>query len=477
MTAPITRRTVLAASAAVAGSALAPRPVRAATKADVIVVGAGLSGLNAALTLEELGMSVQVVEGRDRVGGRVFSLKDLPGHPEAGGNSFYSGYGRCLDWCDRLKLPLRNYAGRARLNVTAMYLRGQYLTTADWATSPLNIMPPEWKTLPPYAVADRIYARTNPLKSSDDWHDPKYFAYDIPVHALFKKEGFTDEQIHLFFDTNLYYGTSSHDVSALMAYFNDVWTRGMIEMRPTVDAVIGGNALLPEAMAKRLKREVHFKKTVVAFESEANGVKVTCSDGTVYEGKRAVCTLPMPVMRFIRFDPGLPEAHRKAVMTVPYFPMTQVHLVAKAPYWEQDGKPPAMYTDTAAGWIMVNRFGEKDEEITSLTAWCRGYNAIRLDQLEPAEAKRLVVSEIEKLRPAAKGKLEAAYLKSWLRDPFSGGDYAIWGPGQVKEFINEVGKPLGPIHFAGEHTGQSNRGMEGAMESGERAAQEIAQAM
>ncbi|MSO98939.1 MAG: FAD-dependent oxidoreductase, partial [Rhodospirillaceae bacterium] len=75
----------------------------------------------------------------------------------------------------------------------------------------------------------------------------------------------------------------------------------------------------------------------------------------------------------------------------------------------------------------------------------------------------------------AKGKLEAAFIKSWLRDPFAGGDYAIWGPGQVKAFINEVGKPHGRIHFAGEHTGLSNRGMEGAMESAERATQEVLQ--
>ena len=66
-------------------------------------------------------------------------------------------------------------------------------------------------------------------------------------------------------------------------------------------------------------------------------------------------------------------------------------------------------------------------------------------------------------------------MKSWLRDPFAGGDYAIWGPGQVTAFVNAVGVAHGRIHFAGEHTGQSNRGMEGAMESGERVAQEIAQ--
>jgi monoamine oxidase len=61
-----------------------------------------------------------------------------------------------------------------------------------------------------------------------------------------------------------------------------------------------------------------------------------------------------------------------------------------------------------------------------------------------------------------------------MRDPFSGGDWVIWGPGQITELFGHVATPHGRIHFAGEHTSRSNRGMEGAQESGERAAQEVA---
>ncbi len=88
-----------------------------------------------------------------------------------------------------------------------------------------------------------------------------------------------------------------------------------------------------------------------------------------------------------------------------------------------------------------------------------------------------MIAEIERLRPSAKGKLEVKGFKSWGTDPFSCGDWAIWQPGQVKEFITEIAKPHGNIHFCGEHTARSNRGMEGAMESGERAAQEVLQSI
>jgi monoamine oxidase len=456
-------------------AAATSKPLRAATTSDVLIIGAGLSGLKAALDLKDLGAKVQVIEGRDRVGGRIFTLKDLPGHPEAGGNTFSAGYGRCLGMCEELKLPLRDYAPRGKLNTPGLYIKGQYVAAKDWENSPLNILPAKYKKMLPVGVGDAVYHDTQPLKNPDDWYDEASFKYDVPVHTLFKEQGFTDEQIDLFFNTNIWYGTSSHDVSLLMMYFQEVWFQFISMGDRSLRAVIGGNALLPEAMAKKLGGEIHFKKQVIGIRSDAAGAEAVCADGTVYKAKRIICTTPMPVMRFIRFDPVLPSAHAAAIRMVPYFPMTQVHLVPKAKFWEEDGRSAAMWTDSPAGNIMINRFDDDENVITSLTAWCRGFNAVRLDQLDPADAKKLVLDEIGKLRPAAKGKLEAAAIKSWLRDPFAGGDYAIWGPGQVKAYLKAVGQPHGRIHFAGEHTALSNRGMEGAMESGERAVQEVAQ--
>jgi len=343
----------------------------------------------------------------------------------------------------------------------------------DWAASPLNIFPEKYKKSPPFGLADALYHEHQVLKNPDDWYDPAFFKHDVPVHGFFKELGFTDAQIDLFFNTNIAYGTSSHDVSLLMMMFQEKWFETMSAVAPVLKAVVGGNALLTDAMAKALKNEVHLNRKVIGIRSDKSGAEVVCADGTVYKGKHVVCTLPMPVMRYIRFDPGLPEVQTAAIKTVPYFPMTQVHIIPKTKFWEADGQGPSMWTDTAAGWVMVNRFDDDPNVITSLTAWCRGYNATRIDQVSPEDGKKLVISEIERIRPAAKGKLEAAYIKSWVRDPFAGGDYAIWGPGQVKNFVLEVGKAHGRIHFAGEHTGLSNRGMESAMESAERATQEV----
>ena len=87
-----TRRGALAGSSAAIIAGVAPRSAWGGTKADVIIIGAGLSGLRAAAVLEKAGLKVIIVEGERRVGGRLHTLDDLPGTPDAGGIQVGSGY-------------------------------------------------------------------------------------------------------------------------------------------------------------------------------------------------------------------------------------------------------------------------------------------------------------------------------------------------------------------------------------------------
>ena len=128
---------------------------------------------------------------------------------------------------------------------------------------------------------------------------------------------------------------------------------------------------------------------------------------------------------------------------------------------------------TATTKATAARNGADPDEVTSFTAWTLGPNASRLDALPPAEAGRLVIDQIEAIRPAAKGQLELLGIKSWGTDPFARGGWAYFRPGQVARFAATMGAAHGRVHFCGEHLGRVSRGMEGAMESGERVAEEI----
>ena len=471
------RSAALGAGAALAVAGLPRTRARSEDATDVVVIGAGLSGLNAALLLEELGYSVQVIEGRQRVGGRLHTLRDIPGNPEAGGNGIGPHYGRMLDVLERLEVPYVNSAERRRLTTWDFYFDGERVSKKEWPTHPRNILPEQWKSFSPRQVPLVLLGRTNPLRDFEDWYDPSSAPHDISVYDVFKGQGFTDEQIQLTFNMNVPYGTSAHDISALMMWFNAGWSKAADDYPDTYISAIGGNMTIAEVMANALSKEVHLGKEVTGISSGASSAEVHCRDGSVYKAKRVVCSIPLPVLRHVRMDFQLPAVQRRALNLVPSFKVTQVHIVAKEPFWESDGLSPDMWTDTIAGHVIGNRHFLDDPQVSSLTTWARGAMAERLDRVSPEEGKAWVLSEIEKLRPAAKGKIEAKFIKSWQRDPFAGGAFAVWKPGQVVEYLSAVGQPYGRVHFCGEHTALSNRGMEGAMESGERAAFEVLEAL
>ncbi len=307
------------------------------------------------------------------------------------------------------------------------------------------------------------------------WWDPELAKHDISFYDFLSAQGATDAAIQLAYDSNISYGTTAHDVSLLMQASVDNWqnvNRGS-GGPPFVGAFKGGNQRLPEAMAHALKADLLKNKRVVALSTGANGATVKCEDGAEFRAKAVVCSMPFSTLRHVAIDPLPPAAQNAAIRTIGYVPITQVHIVPKRKFWESDGLNPMMWTGGIAGTVYAQRFGPDPDEVMSVTAWARGLNAQYLDQLGAEAAGRAVVAELERLRPAAKGALEVAKVRSWAMDPFSGGVWSTFGPGQVRAFANELAKPHERLFFCGEHTALASRGMEAALESAERAAVEV----
>ena len=457
-------------------SGLQSAPVRAAAgtpKLDVIVLGAGVSGLSAAWQLEQEGARVLVLEGRQRVGGRVHTLFDLPGHPEMGFNSGGPAYGRALDWVKRTKLDLFDVGPRYAGVEPVLFLNGKPVTRAQWATAPFNPFPEEFRSAMPWEVTDRVIQKYNPLKEYTTWLDPVNRPIDISVNAFLTSHGFSQDAVRLAHDVSPFHGSNSHDVSALMLEFALGFSKNQQSSGSLQWSIAGGNEKLPKAMAATLKGDILLRKEIVAIDDQGSGVEVHCADGSSYRAARIVCSLPFSTLRNVHITPGLSYSQARAVAILNYQPLAIAFLTAKEPFWEIDGMRPGMWTDSVLGTVIPQRFGASATEVTGLVVQARGQKAFMWDRMGHEAALASIVAKLEELRPSAKGKVTAHRLFSWSAQYFNAGDWAYFGPGQLTDFVATMSKPAGRIHFCGEHTATGARGLEGALESAERAATEV----
>jgi len=444
---------------------------------EVVVIGAGLAGLTAALHLQEHGIDARVIEAQDRVGGRVHSMRQLGGNKEAGGTYIGAGYRYVIGAAERYGVKLIDVTPMLEFfREQELVLDGEIIRQSEWPTHPANPFPEKDRALMPWTYNRVLTARENPLEKPEEWLDPNQAHNDVSLYDWMRGLGLSEEAIKLGYGLNVSFGDNARDVSALLMFFRAAFSVAQREYAP--EGIVGFTALdgvqrIPEAMAEALDHEVHFEKVVVGIDDNGQQAEIHCADGTIYETPHVICSLPFGVLRGIEIKPGLAGRQQEAVNELPAQSMTQVYFAHRSNFWEADGLKPSMFTDGVAGMVAAARNGEDPTEVTSFTAWAMGPNAERLDALPPEQAADLVIQEIEAVRPAARGQLEFLGLQSWGTDPFARGGWAYFRPGQVTRFGAAMGAPHGRIRFCGEHLGLANRGMEGAMESGERVAEEI----
>ena len=170
----ISRRRFLLHSSVLAGATLlvGRRAWAVEDTADVIVVGAGLSGLQAAWVLEQRGFKVLVLEGRDRVGGRVLTFGDARGVPEAGGNNIYGDYRRLIEVATRVDVPLEDQVPRLSKHAKfTLVLDGKPVSRSEWTDSPRNPFPPTLREMMPWQYVPLVTSQENPLTTTAGWYE------------------------------------------------------------------------------------------------------------------------------------------------------------------------------------------------------------------------------------------------------------------------------------------------------------------
>ena len=486
---PLSRRTFLAGAAA-SGVLLAagcsddssssspattrPRPDAGAAR-RVVVVGAGLAGLTTALDLAEAGWDVVVLEARDRVGGRVFTLHDSFGdglHAEGGGESIDDNHHDLLAMLRRFDLRTeQRLADREGTGVA--YRQGRRWAIADFVAQRGG------RVLDDYDGFDTLLARTA------EGVDPEYPERSDRAEELDGRSGadLIDEldpvpeaRFLIEADTRSYYNAEPADISLLFLaqqwnIVADVPYRAEETMR-----VAGGNSQLPEAMAAMLGAAVRLDSPVHSITHDADGVRVETEGGPV-DGAHLVLAAPPRPLRDIAFDPVLPRAVAAMINGLELGPAAKVITQYERPFWRDQGLSGLTVADLPFGvtWDSADSYDTGGPGL--LTAFITGAAAAELTELADDERIAEVQRQLDEVYPEGRElRSEFAATTAWRAEPFTGGGYAVYRPGEMVPYWPALREPTGRIHFAGEHTDSLAGYMESAIRSGHRIATTIGSA-
>lgn len=443
-------------------------PVAGAPRSDVIVIGAGLAGLAAAHALEDAGARVTVLEGNNRIGGRLNTIERNGLRFEVGGVQVGAGYERVHAHAKRVGIQIappdiRMTGPDGRPLPNALILAGGTVSSAEWAGSALNTMQGRERALPPPSL---LYAALNQvaLEQLAGWDDPANLALDIPLRDYLAAQGWSSQALDWMDVADSY--TSLRTISAL-----DALRRAAELMdgpRAPPGWVTRGSQALPEAMAAALDAEPLLGMEVLAIEQNRRGIEVSCKDGRRFRADHVVMTVPSGPLSRIRIDP-LPPPEQSAVWAARRSnSVTTIHLHPTRPFWESDGLPMNMWNDGPLQRVMA--VPDTAGTVQRLIVWLNGAAADEADRLSPERRMQWAIDQLARLRPASAGALEPLATRGWGSDRFADGAFSEIAPGRVAETVQWSGQRLGRIHFAGEHNALDKPGMEAAVVSGERAA-------
>jgi monoamine oxidase len=449
---------------------------------QILVLGAGLAGLSAAYQLTRAGHDVTILEARTRAGGRVHTLREpfADGlHAEAGAMFIPESHDLSMRYARLFRLPLIPVPEQKRLPV--YYLRGRRINPAqgggvNW---PLDL-PAEEKRLGLVGMTEKYVISVLPEMAdaaSMNWPPEELKKYDRMTYAEFlRSRGASSEAVRLLRlnDADLT-GDGVDRVSALMV---------LREAALNLDSgrlftIRGGTDLLPKALAARLAPRIHYGSPAVRIVHDTRGVRVTYLRAGAYETISAdylVCTIPFSVLKEIEISPQFSPAKQRAVRELPYTSAARVYLQSKREFWASEGLGISAYTDLPV-MAIVNSTLNQPGTRGILDSYMTGDEARRVTEMREAERLSFTLKQVEKVYPQISKNFEGGTSVCWDEDRWARGAYAWFKPGQMSDLLPHIARPEGRIHFAGEHASSWPGWMQGAFQSGHRAAREINEAI
>lgn len=415
----------------------------------VIIVGAGIAGLTAALILQKSGVEVSLLEAGVIFGGRIRSLEQFAELSiELGAEEIHADKNAWFELLNNKGFRMYDYEEEFD---EYFYLDGRLCSKQELEN-------------------DADLKRAASFFEEEIW---EYEGEEKTVAELILEKNIPPRVAHLL-DAwiGAEYGTSNKQISAKsLAASAKKWNAGDFTL--LLDTESMGYAL--QEIFEEALEKIIYETEVVSIDYSGDQVLLKDQKGMNYQADKVILTVPLPVLQQGRmaFFPDLPEEKKQAIQTIGMDAGMKIFLKFKERFW--DAHMGSLFGN---GQVYEYYSYPKSEEPV-LIAFVMGEQARALSQMNENEAIQLLLQDLDRIfgEKKASGTLEKFYTMDWLKDPFTAGAYSF--PSAGSEEAREIlAKAINQkLFFAGEatHTGGHFATVHGALETGYRAALEVLQ--
>ncbi len=458
-------------------------------KANIVIIGAGIAGITAAYELTRAGHDVTILEASHRAGGRIFTMRDpfTDGlYAEAGSMRYPTSHNLLMSYLNKFDLkteehPNYNPSGffyfNGKKQRVGMVLQGQNQAP--------TIAIKKWQeAVRPLADYYEVELR----EGNNVWPFIIEQYNEYSLRDFLKECKWTESEIDTFGKMGLGLGGYA---SIMNCSFIEIFRLFLVHNDQNQHGIVGGsdnliNSFLNAHFSTEQPRDKLADKilygALVKKVIQLNNNLIVEYENAVGKhrimGDYVICTAPFPMTRFIDFEPGLSSGKQRAISELHYFSSTKIFLQTKTRFWE-DNKNRSRgltLTDLPIRSLYFPEQHPKSNRGVMIASYTWEKESRMWEALSPEERIKKSIEYVSKIFPEIKKEFELGASICW-HDPkyFCGGAFSIFAPGQMATLSDDIVRPEGRIHFAGDHTSFEHGWVEGAIESGLREASGIVQ--